>query len=289
MDDIVRGLLVVIGMIIIWCLIKLYRNYNEYYRKYFKEGNTKKVDVEDKGYIPMKVFKTGIHDYSDLKFSLVYLFNKIVNENPGFELEYYSDKDSRKFIENNYDKRVLSAYDKLKPGAYKADLFRYAILYKRGGIYSDLSQTILLPLNKIVDLNNDNLYLVEDRPQQDFRGSNKGKIVDGIQISFMASRPKNKIYLDAIDEIVKNCENNFYGGNPLSPTGPQLFKRVLNNYDGEYKIELVETGRELVYKNTGKAAIINRTKDHYKANLNNAYINNKHYSQMWFYNDIYNK
>lgn len=289
MDDIVKGILAVIIMLIIYFLVKLNRKYDKYYKKYFKKGDTKNVDVEDEGYIPMKVFKTGIHEYDDLKYSMVHLFNKIVKENPGFELEYYSDKDSRKFVENNYDKRVLDAYDKLKPGAYKADLFRYAILYKRGGIYSDLSQTILLPLNKIVDLNNDNLYLVEDRPQPDFRGPNKGKIVDGIQISFMASRPKNKIYLDAINEIVKNCENNFYGGNPLSPTGPQLFRRVLNNYDGDYKIELVETGKNLVYKNTGIPVIINRTKSHYRVNLDNAYAQNKHYSQMWILNDIYNK
>ena len=51
MDDIVRGLLVVIGMIIIWCLIKLYRDYNEYYRKYFKEYKYMKEIKELKGHV----------------------------------------------------------------------------------------------------------------------------------------------------------------------------------------------------------------------------------------------
>ena len=142
MDEIIKCSLLVITLLILYFFIKVNIKYNKYYRKYFKKGDTKRVDIEDEGYIPMKIFKTGIHEYGDLKYNLINLFNKIVKENPGFKLEYYSDKGSRDFVENNYDKRVLDAYDKLKPGAYKADLFRYAILYKRGGIYSDLSQTI---------------------------------------------------------------------------------------------------------------------------------------------------
>lgn len=288
-DKILKVLLFLIVITTIYFCINIIKIRNKYYSKRFKRGNTSKVDIENEGYIPKKVFKTGINDYNDLNKELIGLFNKIVDENPGFELEYYSDKDSRMFIKNNFNQDVLDAYDKLKPGAYKADLFRYSILYKRGGIYSDLSQTIMIPIENIIDLENDNLYLVEDRPQTNFRGPNKGMLVEGIQISFMGTRPKNKIYLDAINEIVINTKNNFYGGNPLSPTGPHLFKRILNKYDGDYKIELEENGKQLVYKNTGELAIINRTKNHYRVNLNNAYVNKNHYSYLWAINDIYNK
>lgn len=280
----IKLIFLIIILLIIFCIIKrLLVNKN----LRFKRGITDKIDIENGGYIPKYVFKTGISNYDDLNEELVFLFNKIVDENDDFELEYYSDEDSRKFIENNYDHRVLSAYDKLKPGSYKADLFRYCILYKRGGVYSDLSQTIVLPIKEMIDLKNDNLYLVEDRPQPNYKGKDKGVIVEGIQISFMASRPKNKIYLDAINEIISNCENNFYGGNPLSPTGPHLFKRILNNYKEDYKIDLVENGKELVYKDTKKVAIINRTKNHYTVNLNQS-NNKKHYTYLWFKNDIYN-
>ena len=287
-DKILKFLFPLIIITTIYLCIKVIKIRNKYYSKRFKRGNTKKVDIENEGYIPKKVFKTGINDYNDLNKELIELFNKIVDENPGFELEYYSDEGSRMFIKNNFNQDVLDAYDKLKPGAYKADLFRYCILYKRGGIYSDLSQKIMIPIENIIDLENDNLYLVEDRPQANFRGPNKGKVVEGIQISFMGTRPKNKIYLDAINEIVINTKNNFYGGNPLSPTGPHLFRRILNKYEGYYKIELEENGKELVYKNTGEIAIINRTKNHYRVNLNNAYVNKKHYSYLWAINDIYN-
>ena len=115
-------------------------------KKRFKEGDTKVVNIDDKGIIPKNIFKTGIDDYNKINKDLFSLFSKTIDENPDFEIEYYSDKGSREFVKNNFSKRVLDTYDKLIPGAYKADLFRYCILYKRGGIYSDLSQNFLLPL-----------------------------------------------------------------------------------------------------------------------------------------------
>ena len=44
----------------------------------------------------------------------------------------------REFIKNNFDLDILNAYDILKPGAFKADLWRCCILYIYGGIYLDI-------------------------------------------------------------------------------------------------------------------------------------------------------
>ena len=231
-------------------------------KKRFKEGDTNVVNIDDKGIIPKNIFKTGIDDYNKINKDLFSLFNKTIDENPGFKIEYYSDKGSREFVKNNFNKRVLDTYDKLIPGAYKADLFRYCILYKRGGIYSDLSQNFLLPLEDFIDFENDNLVLVKDRNLRNIIGDNIGESVEGIQISFMASRPNNYIYLNAINEIIKNCENKYYGGTAMSPTGPQLFQKMVKNYDGEYRIDLYFNGTYIIDKNTNKHFILNRLKNH---------------------------
>ena len=84
------------------------------------------------------------------------------------------------FIEDNFEKDVLDSFDILKPGAYKADLFRYCILYKKGGIWSDLTDDYLVPLDEIINFEEDELFLVDDRPV----GKNN---MAGIQISFMAA------------------------------------------------------------------------------------------------------
>ena len=39
---------------------------------------------------------------------------------------------------------VLNAYDSLIPGAYKADLFRYLVLYREGGVYLDCKSSTII-------------------------------------------------------------------------------------------------------------------------------------------------
>ena len=99
----------------------------------------------------------------------------------------------------------------------------------------------------------------------------------------MASRPNNYIYLNAINEIIKNCENKYYGGTAMSPTSPQRFQNMVNNYDGEYRIDLCFNGTYIIDNNTNKNFILNRLKNHYNMILKNK----KHYFYLWMNKNIY--
>ena len=74
-------------------------------------------------------------------------FGKIEKENPDFECEIYNKNDCIQFLEDYFDEDVQNAYNKIIPGAFKADLMRYCILYKKGGIYLDAK---MKPINKIL-------------------------------------------------------------------------------------------------------------------------------------------
>jgi len=50
----------------------------------------------------------------------------------------FNDADCRDFIAREYPPDVLMAYDLLIPTAFKADLWRYCVLYKYGGVYLDV-------------------------------------------------------------------------------------------------------------------------------------------------------
>ena len=261
-------------------------NGNNSIEKLFKKGDVMRVNDNtiNPSFIPKVMYKTGIDEYEKVNYILITIFNKIIQDND-IDIEYYSDEGSRQFIENNFDKEVLWAYDKLIPGAYKADLFRYCILYKRGGIYSDLSQRFMVPLSEIIDFQNDNLVLVRDVNHRHLRGVKTGLDIPGIQINFMASRPRNKIYLDVINNIVYNCKVRYYGGNPLSPTGPSLFYKNLQEYKGEYKVNL----RQRVYPNNSivdqnnRVIILNKINNH-----NSIMLKGKpHYSVLWMQGRIY--
>lgn len=58
--------------------------------------------------------------------------------NSGWDFRFYTDESARKYIIDNYPFHFLEAFDALIHGAYKADLFRYLVLLKDGGVYSDV-------------------------------------------------------------------------------------------------------------------------------------------------------
>ena len=86
--------------------------------------------------IPLNLFQTW-HTL-DLPPKMKNSVELLKRQNPEFTYYLYDDKMCRDFIEQNYDKDVLYSFDKLKPGAYKSDLWRYCVLYKYGGIYLDI-------------------------------------------------------------------------------------------------------------------------------------------------------
>lgn len=47
-------------------------------------------------------------------------------------------------------KTVLEIYDKLIPKAYKADLFRYSVVYVYGGCYVDIAEVMLDGFNGVL-------------------------------------------------------------------------------------------------------------------------------------------
>ena len=60
----------------------------------------------------------------------------IINTNE-FNYFFYNNQMCDDFIKNNFDENVYKAYSILPIPVMKADLWRYCIIYKYGGIYSD--------------------------------------------------------------------------------------------------------------------------------------------------------
>jgi len=73
-----------------------------------------------------------------------------INLNPEYEYRFLDDEDIVEFI-NRYFPVYLEAYQSIKYGASKADLWRYLMVYKYGGVYSDLDCKCNLPLSKWIN------------------------------------------------------------------------------------------------------------------------------------------
>jgi mannosyltransferase OCH1-like enzyme len=93
--------------------------------------------MKENAVIPLNIYQTW--HTKNLPTKMQENVNCLKRQNPEFKYYLYDDYDCREFIKKNFDKDVLNAFDTLIPGAYKADLWRYCILYKNGGIYLDIN------------------------------------------------------------------------------------------------------------------------------------------------------
>lgn len=65
--------------------------------------------------------------------------------NPGLSLRLYDDAGARAVVADVAPDR-LALYDRLAHGVMRADLFRWAVLLRDGGIYADIDMQVLRPL-----------------------------------------------------------------------------------------------------------------------------------------------
>ena len=168
--------------------------------------------------IPKYVFQTWKHKVlsKNMKENLI----KLRNQHKDFKFFLYDDKMCREFIQKHFGPNELYAFDSLIPGAYKADLWRYCVLYIYGGVYMDIKLQCVDGFN----LN----YLIHEEcfPLDIDKGNNKG-----IWQGFLICKPKNEVLKHCIDSICINVKNRFYGTTELDPTGPGLMYNIMKTYN----------------------------------------------------------
>lgn len=80
--------------------------------------------------------------------------------NPGWTYHFYDEDDCVAFIRNEYGPDVLGYYQRIgkEYWAARADLFRYLLLYRLGGVYLDLKSSASKPFDEV--LRPDDAYLL---------------------------------------------------------------------------------------------------------------------------------
>lgn len=159
-----------------------------------------------------------------LPFRFINAIKTWIHKNPEYEYRYYDNGDRRDFIKRNFDKSVLNAYDKLIPGAYKADLWRYCVIYIAAGVYIDIK------MGDIIIHSDTSMVFVNDVPDE------------MIYNAFFASFPRNPIIYNLILSVVKNIEDGYYGLSPLFPTGPAAMgKSIISSLGYETHLPIGKT------------------------------------------------
>lgn len=288
--------------------------YMMYKMKYKKESmENKKESTEVESVIPLDIYQTW--QTKELPPKMKICVDKLKRDNPEFTHYLYDNDECRAFIKDNFDNDVLYAFDKLIPGAFKADLWRYCILYKKGGIYLDIKFQCENNF-KLIELVNKEHYILEkpfhyskykytntDKQILDYMCSpnylndfekhiDKSFWIDdnfGIYNGLMVCKKNNPILLDCINQIVINVKNNYYGKMDISITGPVLlgkfyFKKFPNNYQS-FDIGYSLNDKTLIdFKQ--KKVILSKYPEYY--NEMEVYSTKEPYSKLWHKKKVYN-
>lgn len=223
--------------------------------------------------IPLKIYQTWIT--KELPTKMKERVELLKSQNPRFEHFLFDDNDCREFIKQHFRPDVLNAYNRLIPGAYKADLWRYCVLFINGGIYMDIKLSCINGF-KLIELT-EKEHFVNDRIKP-----------LSIYNALMVCKAGNPFLYKCIRSIVNNVNNKYYGHSSLDPTGPVLLGNIIlqNKLRLNIDIKHYENGGYLIYKNR---FIISTEYEEYNSERTKTYekINLKRYDVMWSERKIY--
>jgi mannosyltransferase OCH1-like enzyme len=137
--------------------------------------------------------------------------------NPGFAYTLFDDAACAALIDR-FGARVASAYARIGPGAFRADLWRYCELYANGGVYVDVDTVCLGAVYDALDPTASLAVPVDLDPTNLFN-------------AFVAAAPEHPVMRMCIDAVVENVEANKpqFG---LGFSGPKLLGACVAAYLG---------------------------------------------------------
>lgn len=185
--------------------------------------------------------------------------------NPDWEYRFYTDEDILEYIRKNFDEKVLTAYLKINPiyGAAKADLFRYLVLYKEGGVYLDIKSTCIYPLSDVIQ--SDDQFIVtqwQNEPGQKDEGAGLFRCLrENLNIAhgeyqqwFIIAEKNSPIMKHVVDTVVDNILNyrawnyrfHCYGKRGvLFVTGPVAYTKAICEIKNQHTIRFERYDKDL--------------------------------------------
>ena len=147
---------------------------------------------------------------------------------PEWELYYYTDEDIQAYFDCEFPE-YAQELQKIPPGTMVADVFRYAVLYKDGGLYSDIDT---IPLKGIPDewLKFDAVIGYECQPDKfpQLLSGVQNLTVTYCQWTFLSS-PGNPLFKEALDRSFQGLREVDFAPE-IHLVGSPLFTSVVKDF-----------------------------------------------------------
>lgn len=279
-------MLTIILFIVIICLLLVGKKED----KFIDITNFKTNNDIFRGNFPNVIHKTFYEDTgneSKLSSGINDAIESWLINNPGYTIKLWDLNESREFLKHNFSPEVLKCFDSLNPYAFKSDFFRYCVIYKCGGWYSDLKQECLKYnlLNDIKKVKRQE-YLFRDNAHVKFEDKNVDYC---IQNAFFGAPKNSYLLFNMINKTIQNTKNELYGECVRCAAGSvcvfgKLFYEL--GYTDDYFIGYFDINLlPYFYDNNGNKLILHKC---LKCG-GNTIKNGNDYSTLWKNKDIYFK
>ncbi len=151
--------------------------------------------------IPKVIYQT--YPTKNVPAAIAKNIDYIRNLNPTHDYVLFDDIDVERFIETEYGSEILAYYNRINPkyGAARADLFRYLLIYNKGGIYLDIKSRMLQPLDSIL-VDDDRIILAKWADNKLFPHGELAQIRGGEFQNWHIIAVKGHPFLKAVIEAV---------------------------------------------------------------------------------------
>ncbi|KPH14860.1 glycosyltransferase family 32 protein [Chryseobacterium sp. ERMR1:04] len=162
--------------------------------------------------VPKQIFQT----FKTNKLPLItklHIWN-MRRKNPEYRYFFYDDHDIQHFLKTEFPPEYIESYNKLTIGAAKADFFRYAILYKKGGVYLDIDSAITRPLKELIKEEDEAVISAERHPEL------------YVQWGLIFNK-KHPFLKKTLELMLDNIKTHRYPNNIHATTGPTVFSKAI--------------------------------------------------------------
>ena len=177
--------------------------------------------------IPKNIFQTFEH--TDFNPHFQKLIDDWKIENPDYNYLIYDKNQREEFIKDNFPSEVWEAYTRIKPGAFKSDLWRYCILHKYGGFYMDIDTVCLGQLDMFI------------RDDIDFVAAidlNLGDLeFHNVANAFIGCTPEHPVIAQCIQNVITIVDAEALPYNIMNFCGPGCLGMIINKYLGRREKE----------------------------------------------------
>lgn len=185
------------------------------------------INAFQKRKIPLRIVQTCIYPYALLPERMRSTCEDLKQMNPEFEHVYMDDVEMRDWLVT-YMNDCVDTFDQLRPGAFRADFFRYCYLYQEGGLYLDMGFRSAKPLKEFLTA----CTFLSAEDIKDRENTSVGRFRHSLYQAVLGCIPKHPVLKECIHLIKQYVKQRDARGYQLEVTGPHLIGSVFHDLTG---------------------------------------------------------